>query len=195
MGLVAIICLCCVTGLRGQKFHFGGVASVIASQVDGDNLRGFNKLGLSLGLLGGYSLSDAAWLDIELHYSTFGSARRNEDLGIQLETEIRTINILTAYSLSFGDSWDGIRRFRLLLGPRFHVVQSARIGSQGDQTDISRVLVSAHAGLGVFLTHNSILDLSYNQVLGNILKTEIREINRLDPYYLSLGISLYLHRD
>lgn len=111
-----------LTASYAQKFHFGGNISLVASQVDGDNLRGFNKLGYSAGLLGGFALSEESWFVLELQYTTFGSNQRKERSPVRLETDFRSINVLLGYALRFGDAWDGSKKFRALGGLRLHSI-------------------------------------------------------------------------
>jgi len=194
MAVITLIIVFGLSGLYGQKFHFGGSAAVITSQVDGDNLRGFNKLGFNVGLMSGYSLNANNALVVELQYATFGSAQSRE-YGVQhLETEIHTLNILLGYTLRFGDNWDGSKKFRLLVGPRIHAIQKSRLREKDGKGSLDRYFVSGHAGLGVLLSDSVILELSYNQGLSNILKTKMEGIEKLNPYYLSLGITYYLYK-
>lgn len=179
---------------KGQKFHFGGSIALVASQVDGDNLRGFNKLGYSAGLLGGYSFSPGSWLVVDLQYSTFGSNQRKEQSPIRLETDFRSINILCGYALRFGDAWDGSKKFRVMAGLRMHSVQKAVLGGDEDRTLVDRYFISLNLSLGLLMTENWLLDLSYNQGMSNILKNDIAEIDKLIPYYISLGVLYYLHK-
>jgi len=180
--------------ISAQKFHFGLNAAVTASQVDGDNLRGFNKIGYSAGLTGGYAFSPVSWMVVELQYTTFGSAHGNENSPIKLETDIRTINTLCAYSVRFGDAWDGVARFRAVAGPRFHAVQHAVLGNTNDRNQLKKTFFSLHLGCGMLLTENLLLDLGYQHVLGNILEADVPGIDRLRPFFLSLGLTCYLYR-
>ena len=98
--LAAILCVLGIsTPAIAQDFHFGVSAGVIFSQIDGDELSGFNKVGGEFGLLGGYSINDANWLVLNLQYSSFGSQRKDEDSGLSSEIGLRSINVLAAYSL------------------------------------------------------------------------------------------------
>ena len=167
---------------------------MIISQVDGDNLRGFNKIGFSIGLLSGYSLSDNSALVVDLQYATFGSAQSKEFGNPYLETEIQTINMLAGYSLRFGDSWDGSKKFRILIGPRLHAIQKSRLGRNHVSGGLDRYFVSANLGFGVYLSNSFVLDINYNHGLSNILKTPMESVEKLNPYYLSLGLTYYLYK-
>jgi hypothetical protein len=190
-----LLCKCFVLfAIAGnaQKFHFGLSTAVIASQVDGDNLRGFNKLGYNAGVLGGFSLDPTNAIAVELQYAVFGSNQSKETGVVRLETEIKTLNILCAYALRLGDSWDGVKKFRLLVGPRLHAIQSAKFGDSSDRDLWTRYFVSANVAFGVLLADRVILDLGYNHGLTNILRQDLNVVDKLNPYYLSLGLTWYL---
>lgn len=131
---------------------------------------------------------------VELQYTTFGSNHRNEDIAVRLETEFNTVNVMLGYSLRIGDAWDGVRRFRVMAGPRFHSVQKARLGSMTDKDQVKSSFLSLHIGAGMLLTENLLLDVRYNHALSDILEIEIPEIESLTPYYVALGVTYYLYR-
>jgi len=183
-----------ISDLHAQRFHFGGSMAILASQVDGDNLKGFNKFGFNAGLLSGYSLNTSNWLVVELQYSTFGSKQRKEVSTMRLETEIRTLNVLCGYAVWFGDAWDGSKKFRLLIGPRMHAIQKASLGRNSERNVLDRYFISGNVSFGILLSESFVMDLSYNQGLSNILKAEYMGIESLNPYYLSFGITYYLYK-
>lgn len=57
-----------------QRFGAGIIAGFNAAQVNGDDMGGYNKIGLRGGLRGTYSLSDQTELSMDLLYSIRGSA-------------------------------------------------------------------------------------------------------------------------
>ena len=191
---IGVLCLMCLSTLSyGQRFHFGVDAAVVASQVDGDELSGFNKIGYQAGLVGGYSFSDAHWLVLELQYAEFGSRRRNEDIEMNLEMDLGSINVLAAYSLRFGDSWDGIRKFRVLVGPKFQRLLKVE-GPNVNESTLQRSFVSAHVGLSYVISESLLIDLSYTHAFGNLLLEPLRSTDSLVPYYLALGLNYYIFK-
>ena len=60
-----------------QRFNAGIMAGLTASQIRGDLLHGWNKLGLQAGLRGTAYLSSRSELNIELLYSQHGSREPN----------------------------------------------------------------------------------------------------------------------
>ena len=187
-----ILCLG-TTSLCGQRFQFGASGAALLSQVDGDHLRGFNKFGYSAGLVGGYSLNSSNWVVVQLQYSNFGSRQRDESDELKtVETNFNTINAFCGYALRFGDSWDGSRRFRLLVGPKIHSVQKAELDGKPSKSSVDRYFLSASASIGAFISRSMIVDLGYEQGLTTIVKDGIPGLPGLVPYYLSIGTTVYL---
>ena len=177
--------------LNSQKFHFGASAGIVASQIDGDNLRGFNKYGYQVGLLGGCSLNARNWIAVELRHATFGSVKRNEQATARVAVDLQSIDVLFAYSRRVGDAWDGQQKFRFLVGPRIHRVINAK-SELVEKDDLSTFFISAHFGISHLISRSLLIDLTYTHGLMDILDTEFQGVSKLQPYYLSLGLSYYL---
>ena len=60
-------------GANAQKFGGGLILGFNASQIDGDELAGYNKLGLNIGLNTNYTLNDPWQINIDFLYSQRGS--------------------------------------------------------------------------------------------------------------------------
>lgn len=70
-----LLLICCfVVPLSGQGFDASILGGISAAQIDGDDLAGFNKLGLHGGLKVGYFLKPKLHLSTELLYSQRGSS-------------------------------------------------------------------------------------------------------------------------
>ena len=178
---------------QDQKFHFGASLGFIASQVDGDDLKGFNKFGFQGGLLSGYSLNEHNWLVVELQYSSFGSAKRGEDADLNLEVGLQSINVLLGYSLRFLDTWDGEQKMRVIVGPKFQRLIEVD-GPNLTKEQLKSLFVSANVGLSYIVTNAFIIDLTYTHGLANILKEPLSQADSLVPYYLTLGVSYYISK-
>ena len=59
--------------IKGQSFKGGAIAGISTSQVGGDNLSGFNKAGLIIGVYANKLISDLISLQMELTYIQKGS--------------------------------------------------------------------------------------------------------------------------
>lgn len=165
---------------------------MINSQIDGDRLQGFKYLGYGAGVLGGFSVNETSWMLIELQYAQFGSKRDILATGPNLAIDLRAISVLLGYSLQFGDSWDGSRDFRMIVGPRYNHITEAesRLINEGGL----RNYLSAQVTGSYFVTPNVLIDLSYTHALQNILDSTLEGFDQLVPYYFTLGVSWYLHR-
>lgn len=78
---------------QGGNFTAGVVAGLNAAQIDGDGIAGFNKVGLSAGLRGGFPLNKKFHLNVEFLYSERGS---RPDLFNNFAAEI--VNIAIKYA-------------------------------------------------------------------------------------------------
>jgi hypothetical protein len=176
-----------------RKFHFGISAGVIAAQIDGDALNGFHKAGYQFGLLGGYSMSKAHWLVVELQYAQYGSRKKNEDVEENLEATLSSLNVLLGYSLRFGDSWDGVKKFRFIVGPKFHRIINVD-GSNITKEALKSQFIAAHVGFSYIISRSVILDLTYTYSVVNLLIEPLRTTDTYVPYYLTLGVSYYIRK-
>jgi len=183
----------CISQGYGQKFHFGINGGVTASQLDGDELSGFNKIGYHAALVGGYSITDVHWITLELQNTAYGSRRRNEDVEMNLQTDLNSVNILLAYSLRFGDSWDGIRKFRFMVGPKFNSILKAN-GPNIDEDVIRSSFIAGQVTFSFVPSGSFMIDLSYTHAFQNILTQELTTTDTLVPYYLTLGLTYYVFK-
>ncbi len=176
-----------------QKFHFGINAGVTASQLDGDELSGFNKIGYHVALVGGYSIKDAHWITVELQNTAFGSKRKNEDVEMNLQADLNSVNVLLAYSLRFGDSWDGVRKFRFMVGPKFNSILKAS-GPNISEDVIRNSFIAGQATFSYVPSKSFMIDLTYTHAFQNILTEELPTTDSLVPYYLTLGVTYYIFK-
>jgi len=72
---LSFICLCAAS-LWGQGFEGTFHLGLNASQIDGDDLVGYDKLGATAGIKISYELVDKVGANLELNYSQRGSAQR-----------------------------------------------------------------------------------------------------------------------
>jgi len=78
-GLVLILGLTLSAEVRSQEFNAGVFAGVVASQIDGDDLSGYNKLGLNLGVLVNREISQDFFWQMELKYVNRGAYTGSKD--------------------------------------------------------------------------------------------------------------------
>lgn len=86
--VLALFLLFYNNSLEAQRFSAALTVGGNASQIDGDDLAGYDKLGLNAGLRGTAELSDRWDLSIELLFSQRGSRTPNSNSAAQLRREI-----------------------------------------------------------------------------------------------------------
>lgn len=194
---------------HAQKFELGIQSSFLISQVEGDRLSGFNKVGYSGGLLGGFGFNSGSKLVVGGFYSKLGSVRGGEQTNIRpenilVELNLSTANVLFAYSGNLGSTWSGNPRFRYLGGFRLNrlLSSSSKSHSSGiefenvrfDKEYLNNYFISLNLGLGFYLTPDLLFDITYQHSVQNILKDPKLNINKLAPFFLSFDLSYYLFK-
>ncbi len=190
-----------------QRFDLGLQSSVNLTQIEGDNLRGFKNLGYSLGWHGGYNFDDHNQLIIAGLYEKIGSDRSGTKASpltnrTLAEIDFQVISIYLGYSKKVGDSWDGELRFRFATGLKlnhFLKQQSKLFTGRVDynpiltDADFKKRYVSFRMSIGLLIFKNTILNLSYDHSIQNILTTQNDlPVSKLVPFYLGLGLSYYI---
>lgn len=92
-----------LTTAGAQRFKASLIGGVNLAQLDGDDLSGFNKLGLNAGAKVAAVLSDRWQLSLEMLYSQQGSHRTRDDVYFSLYDNIRLNFVETPVMISFKD--------------------------------------------------------------------------------------------
>jgi len=71
--LVVLLCVFLAINIKAQNFGGGIVLGLSTSQIAGDNLGGFNKAGLLIGIFANKDISDYLSLQMEMTYTQKGS--------------------------------------------------------------------------------------------------------------------------
>lgn len=195
--------------INAQGFHFGAQLNGITSQIEGDKLRGFNRAGYSIGLIGGYTFNETHALVVSPQFSFFGSKRGNEKFANEtnqlfIEMDLSTINILSGYSFRFGDTWTEEKKYRVNAGLRTHRLTNTKINiirtSQfagviiDEDEDLKKFFLTLEFGFGLNLPKNFGMEISYNHSLHNLLKNQKGPITKLVPFYLTIGVNYYIFK-
>ncbi|MEZ4829459.1 MAG: porin family protein [Bacteroidia bacterium] len=131
-------------GLYAQNLGGGLVAGFNASQVDGDNSRGFNKAGFSLGGFVTYPLNDRFSLQPEILIEQLGSA--NQQQLIVTTTQADVPILLTAnVPIELGETTQEIQ---IVAGPVVGVLLGARDFNVDITNQLKRVDFRILAGIG-----------------------------------------------
>ena len=81
--IISLICICLVCNdMFSQNFDGGLLTGLTTSQISGDNLGGFNKLGVAIGIFTQRSISEKSKLKFELSYFQKGSKNNNLNLNL-----------------------------------------------------------------------------------------------------------------
>jgi hypothetical protein len=83
--LLLISLLCSATEVAAQRFQGGVAGGFNLSQLDGDELSGFNQIGVNAGGRVAAILSERWQLSMEMLFSQQGSRRSNTDVGATLD--------------------------------------------------------------------------------------------------------------
>lgn len=111
-----------------RGFEGSAVIGLTTSQIDGDDLLGFNKLGLSSGLKVGFDLHEKLMGNVEVLYSQRGSSERLFDRSDDLALTALNYFELPVY-VSFGDWYvkeGDYFRMRAHLGISYAVLLSSK---------------------------------------------------------------------
>ena len=105
MRFITFIFLLCITTLtNAQNFQGGLITGVSTSQVSGDVLGGFNKIGLQLGGFVNHPLGKKTKGQFGLYYIDKGSSDPNSPFKIDLSYVESSYSFLYSYQ---GFSWEG----------------------------------------------------------------------------------------
>lgn len=201
-GLSSLL-LCCVVSCQvvAQQSIFGlhAVLGVNASQIAGDQLAGFDKIGLHGGLRGTAELSEKVGLSVELLYSERGSRPDifNDVADPEIDISLRYLE-MPVY-LTYADWYDeaqgyhkayaagGFSYSRLIEASTF---DHFNIGDENldvlakefSSNDISWLL-----GFGFRLTNHFGISMRYSRSITWLLNAEKKELNTnsLRPFFLT----------
>jgi len=207
--LISIISfLLITTSIYSQKieFNLGLSAGFLSSQVEGDNLKGFNMSGFSLGLNGGFNINDNSEIVVATVFQKLGSARDGEPFQINsgnrlTEIEMRQIGIEMGYAISFGANQNGVNQFRQLIAFKLNAIgkidgkffPNTNAGPVLEKQDFGRYYLSSKLAFGMYITQKWSLDFNLEYGLQSIIDPrEEFGIERLVPFHYGLGLSYYL---
>jgi hypothetical protein len=192
--------------LSGQQGEFGlGVFAYSGmSQIDGDDLRGFQYFSYEFGMSGTYATSEKTLLMISLSYGKQGSERGSEDRPLLsnkylAEVDYNRASLLASYRWKFGFDWDGEYKYYLDTGLKYSrildVESRLTASSVNDPyqllaSDFQSQFLSIQFGLGIKLLKNLGLGFRYEHGLQNLLEeSDDLRLNRLIPFEIGLALN------
>ena len=91
------------TSVHAQTFRASLIGGFNLAQLDGDDLSGFNKIGVNAGVKVAAILSDRWQLSMEMLFSQQGSHRSRDDVFFSIYDDIRLNMVETPVMISFKD--------------------------------------------------------------------------------------------
>lgn len=177
--------------VRSPGFSAGGILGFTASQIDGDDLAGYNKLGLTVGIRTSYPFRKKSEWTLELLYSQRGS-RSSLSLGSTGRTQqlhLQYIEIPVLYS--YGDWWqeeDGYFKVRAEAGLSYGNLFSISSTNSffNDQTELFRKNDLSYL-MGIAYRFNSHWGMSFRfqRSFIRIFNSPNLQIRGLQVYFLS----------
>lgn len=166
--LAMVLLLAGVGRAQERRFEAGLVAGVNLSQIDGDKLAGFNKLGINVGGKVAAVLSERWLLSLELLFSQQGASRTRVDDPSSIYEKIKLNFVEVPVMINFKE-W------------KFHVSAGASYGRLIDYTvidftgeDISEIeqynpdLFSLILGITYYFRDNAGVDFRWQRALSDL---------------------------
>lgn len=167
IGVVVILSFI-TANLKAQRFNASIIAGINLSQLDGDDLNGYNRIGLNAGGKVAAVLSDRLELNLELLYSQKGSSRSKTDGYRSSFDDIRLNFVKVPIYLSFSD-W----KFKVNAGFSYarlinYTVNDVFDGDVTDLFDYHPNIFSYVIGATYYFRENIGLDIHWTKSISDI---------------------------
>jgi hypothetical protein len=179
---------------NAQKFQGGAFLGFNASQIDGDQLAGYNKIGLNTGLNISYDLNEPWQLNIDFGYSQKGS---RTGLSVQDGDLIRKITLnyieLPIY-VSYQDWWiEDVDYFKIqaytgISIGRLISVKNQLGDSDYDQENFLKNDLGLLVGAKFFFNNNWGINGRYTRSIVRMYKNPSDNSKSLLGYFLNFGL-------
>lgn len=147
--------------VSAQGFRLGLRGGITATQVDGDQLQGFDKAGLLGGLTLTRQVSERTGLGMEMLFIQKGSRKP-----VDKEDNSFYLMRLTYIEVPFLVRWDAGKKIVLETGPAFGVLVASmekdQIGVINYAPPFEKREYSFHAGMGYRLSEQMVFDARYS---------------------------------
>ena len=210
---VVFFLLCQLSLTAQNRFKAGVVGGLNFSQINGDNQNGYNKIGGSLGIKGGFDITPNIDLSAELFYNNKGSKPSREDLTGSGRSYLPTINLHTADMMIIGNFYNKFKPSDEFYKISFHIGFSY-VKLLRSQTEVTHYLnpvpnigqylnqhyKSSDFGfifgcsyfitprLGVAIRHTFSIKNLYTKPDSQLPIEEVGDFKTFKPYYLSLHL-------
>lgn len=187
-----ILFLLLTTTCEAQRFNFAIKGGLTLSQINGDALAGYDKLGFETGAKTTAKLDDRWDLVIELLYSQRGSSDELTFSGDNALVSIHMDYIAIPVLIEFKD-WevqeDGNNFHRmhfaggLAYGRLFNIESNVGFGSGFTETDLSWIL-----GIDYYFNRHFSLNLRYTRSLLALEEVTVNDVpQKIIPHHITLG--------
>ena len=194
-----ILLFCCLGFMsQAQKFDGSIVLGGTAAQIDGDNLAGFNKIGLTGGMRIEYALENNLYAGLEMLYTARGS---RSGLTKGVATSITSVHLnYIEIPLIFGiKDWYIEKDKYFKVGAEAGLSYGYLFGASSNDSDISTYIdnfrtsdVSYHMGVFYAISKRWTFNARYTRSLINLYVDEDNGVKALRSYYWSLRAILTL---
>ena len=210
---VVFFLLCQLSLTAQNRFKAGVVGGLNFSQINGDNQNGYNKIGGSLGIKGGFDITPNIDLSAELFYNNKGSKPSREDLTGSGRSYLPTINLHTAdmmiianfynkfkpsdefYKISFHTGFSYVKLLRSQTEVTHYLNPVPSIGQYLNQhyksSDFGFIFGCSYfitPRLGVAIRHTFSIKNLYEKPDSQLPIEEVGDFKTFKPYYLSLHL-------
>lgn len=173
ISLIFTICvLCCV--VKGQNFKAGLFGGIVPSQVDGDGMSGFHKMGLTAGAYIKYENAEKLFFQTDIAYTSKGSKQKSSK-----EFDFSRLDIYSSYldiTLSCGYNFMDDLSARIGLVPSVLLSHKEQITGGMEITDgyeFRPVNLLLMAGATYALSKHFAFNLTYNYSIISFRKGNI----------------------
>lgn len=119
LSVTLLIYVCCSVSVHAQKFKGGLFGGLISSQVNGDNLSGFDIFGIHAGAFTTLALSEKANLQFEIGLSQKGAREPDSDSSNFYRLRVNYVSIPLLYSYRLN------KQLSFEVGPQFDLFVNA----------------------------------------------------------------------
>lgn len=195
--ILLLICLFCYQDLSGQRFSASIVAGSNFAQIDGDDFAGFNKLGLSAGILSEYELKKGRTLNIELLFNQTGS-KSTLTFGTPPGVELINLNYIDLPILMRINDWEIEDRFyKVYLDGGLRLARLFSTKFQNSffsdfENDFTKTSLGLVIGGGIRFTNQLGFTARYTRSVNSLYKNQVILERSLFGYFLTFRLEYKL---
>lgn len=192
-----ITCTCWSHEILSQRFSSSVILGANFAQIDGDDFAGFNKLGLSAGLLSEYELKKSRTINIELLFNQAGS-KSTLSFGLAPGVELIRLNYIDIPILFRINDWEIEERFfkvyaegGLNVGRLFNTkIENSFFN--GLENDFTKTSIGFVLGGGIRITKNLAFTGRYSRSINSLYKNQTLLARSLFGYFLTFRLEYKL---